>query len=141
MTRKKFLTQFSSTALLAACSTSTFLQGCNTVKSIELLSVDGKIKVEKVLVDKDGAVIIKKFGTIPAPICLALKDDKAGYCAVLMLCTHKKCELRSSGYELTCPCHGSEFTLNGKVLSPPAQKDLQQLAVTHDSESIYIHLQ
>jgi cytochrome b6-f complex iron-sulfur subunit len=141
MTRKDFIRHLGSVTFISACSTTTLLQSCNSIKSLDLVSIDGVIRVDRTLVDVDGALIIRKFGTLPAPICVSPKDDGTGYNAVLMLCTHKKCELRASGYELNCPCHGSDFTLNGKVLSPPAQKDLQNLHVTNDNNTIFIHLQ
>lgn len=44
-------------------------------------------------------------------------------------CTHVQCEIRWNNAEKTwdCPCHGSRFNINGKVLNAPAVKDLQRL--------------
>lgn len=41
-------------------------------------------------------------------------------------CTHLGCALRWNAAEHTwdCPCHGSRFTEDGKLLTDPAQKDL-----------------
>src|SRR5688500_7542349 len=39
-------------------------------------------------------------------------------------CTHVKCTLAWNGDELSwdCPCHGSRFTYDGKVINGPANK-------------------
>ena len=46
-------------------------------------------------------------------------------------CTHNGCLVKydKDTGKLICPCHGSEFKLNGKVISGPATTDL---AVTNN---------
>lgn len=40
-------------------------------------------------------------------------------------CTHLGCKiLEVNGGKLCCPCHGSEYDLEGRVLKGPAYKDL-----------------
>ena len=44
------------------------------------------------------------------------------------LCTHLGCRINNEiDDKLVCPCHGSEFSLNGKVLRGPAAKPLKKL--------------
>lgn len=46
-------------------------------------------------------------------------------------CTHLGCKLnKAEDGIIICPCHGSRFFPDGKVLSGPADKDLQQLTYT-----------
>src|SRR5688572_28599032 len=42
------------------------------------------------------------------------------------ICTHLKCKIKFNGEKdrFVCPCHGSEFTLDGTVLNKPAKKPL-----------------
>lgn len=43
------------------------------------------------------------------------------------ICTHQACTVEWSGGEgktWNCPCHGSSFSAEGKVLNGPAEKDL-----------------
>lgn len=44
-------------------------------------------------------------------------------------CPHAACEVRWNNAELTwdCPCHGSRFNVNGKMLTGPTVKDLQRI--------------
>lgn len=43
-------------------------------------------------------------------------------------CTHLGCKISHiSEDELICPCHGSRFSKEGRILNGPAQKSLKQL--------------
>ena len=73
------------------------------------------------------------------PVCIYRLDDN-NYSALLMKCTHKGCELQPQGNHLVCPCHGSEFSNQGVVQSPPAEENLQSFKVTTDNENIILQL-
>lgn len=110
------------------------LSACATVKVIPHQMGHSKISVKKS--DFQGAAGIIRMEGLQAPIYLSKTDGK--YEAVLMLCTHKQCELTSYGKVLHCPCHGSEFTLAGVVLQGPAEQSLTSFHVTEDENFIYI---
>jgi len=44
-------------------------------------------------------------------------------------CPHAKCEVRWNSAEISwdCPCHGSRFNVNGKLLTAPSVKGLQKI--------------
>ena len=65
-----------------------------------------------------------------------IEDDK--YVASLLKCTHRGCELNVGGGIYSCPCHGSEFTMTGKLLEGPAEEDLKTFKIETDHENIYI---
>jgi nitrite reductase/ring-hydroxylating ferredoxin subunit len=80
-------------------------------KSVELQSIlpgQGKI------VELDG----KKFGVY--------RDHQDQFHMVGAECTHMKCIIKWNNDEQSwdCPCHGSRFTKDGKVLNGPANDDL-----------------
>jgi Rieske Fe-S protein len=53
--------------------------------------------------------------------------------ALSAICTHKKCKLVAErDRSFYCPCHGSVFDADGKVLQGPARRDLPVFAVTTD---------
>lgn len=60
---------------------------------------------------------------------LALLRDGAGVYALSLVCTHLGCTVTVSSGRLSCPCHGSEFDRQGRVLKGPADKALRQLVV------------
>jgi Rieske Fe-S protein len=45
--------------------------------------------------------------------------------ALSSYCTHRRCKLMvETNHTFNCPCHGSTFSEDGKVLQGPAKKDL-----------------
>jgi glycine/D-amino acid oxidase-like deaminating enzyme/nitrite reductase/ring-hydroxylating ferredoxin subunit len=59
----------------------------------------------------------------------AYRDDNGKIHALSPVCTHAKCFVVWNGEEKSwdCPCHGARYDINGKVLTGPAQVDLQQI--------------
>lgn len=55
------------------------------------------------------------------------KDDEANLHAVNPVCTHMKCSVAWNSAEKSwdCPCHGARYGIDGKVLTGPADKDLE----------------
>ncbi len=54
-------------------------------------------------------------------------------------CTHLGCLInRFEDGKLACPCHGSEFSLNGTALKGPAYKPLKKENFHFDKERKYI---
>lgn len=83
-------------------------------------------------------VLIKTEGP-QFPICL-YKIEEDNYIASLLKCTHRGCELNVGGGIFSCPCHGSEFAITGKVLEGPANEDLTTFRTVTDNENIYIYI-
>lgn len=83
------------------------------------------------------AFVLVKTESMEFPICL-YKMDVDVYSASLLHCTHRGCELNVGGGIYSCPCHGSEFSVTGKVLEGPADRDLKTFKTEIDSENIYI---
>jgi hypothetical protein len=57
------------------------------------------------------------------------KDEKGNLHAIDPICTHMGCSVSWNAAEKTwdCPCHGSRFSIEGKVLTGPADKDLKKI--------------
>jgi Rieske Fe-S protein len=51
--------------------------------------------------------------------------------AVSPICTHLKCEVKWNEAEKTwdCPCHGARYDYDGKVVTGPADTDLEQVEI------------
>ncbi len=111
------------------------LSACKTTQHVPFEVKDSTLVIKRS--DMQGKTFaIFRSDKLPAPVYLSEKDG--AYTAVLMLCTHKDCELNTYGKVLHCPCHGSEFKENGEVLQGPAEKPLLQFKVSIDNENIYI---
>jgi len=61
------------------------------------------------------------------------KDDEGLY-AVSTICTHQDCDMGEEGTVtqdlLTCNCHGSQFGMDGGVITGPAQDPLDFFEIT-----------
>ena len=59
------------------------------------------------------------------------KDDEGLLHAISPICTHLKCEVKWNIAERSwdCPCHGARYSFDGKVLTGPADTDLEALEI------------
>jgi cytochrome b6-f complex iron-sulfur subunit len=73
------------------------------------------------------------------PNMLVLKSDGTMN-AVSILCTHVccECEYIQSSKVLSCPCHGSLFSIDGTLLRGPANADLPTILFTTDQNGYII---
>ena len=60
--------------------------------------------------------------------------------ALSMICTHQGCNVdwKKTSNSLYCPCHGSEFSAEGKVLAGPAASPLSTFEVKEENQSILV---
>lgn len=127
---------------VGAAGLSVLLPGCGSIHYASSTVEQNKIKLSKSeFIDEKKAerkFVVIRSDKFQFPICLYKKPEE--YVAVYMQCTHQGCELQPNKTSLVCPCHGSEFSTDGKVLNAPADKDLKQFKVITDNENIYIEL-
>ncbi len=91
--------------------------------------------VPKSALEPDGRVVIEGKA-LSASILLARQDQN--YTAVEMICTHRGCAVHLQRDRLVCPCHGSEFKLNGEVTQGPAAVPLHRYAVHENGDNLRI---
>lgn len=62
------------------------------------------------------------------------------FVATWRICPHGACTVEYFGdtRELHCPCHGSRFSEDGKLLEGPAARALKSFAATQIGDSIFI---
>ena len=60
---------------------------------------------------------------------LLMQPSEGEVVALNASCPHEGCFVLPDGQQLTCPCHGSQFTLSGEVTRGPAESDLQPFPV------------
>jgi Rieske Fe-S protein len=118
--------------------TTTLFEGCTPVKYLSHTIKDSKVIVKKNEF-KGNLFAIVSVANLPAPIYLR-NTDEGKYIALLTKCMHKGCEVTPYYDRLSCPCHGSEYSYTGEVISPPAKDPLMKFNVTTDQDNIYIHI-
>jgi cytochrome b6-f complex iron-sulfur subunit len=94
-------------------------------------------RVEK-LKTTGGSVLLKVEGL---PV-LFVRESEETIRGVDPTCTHKKCtvEYNKSRNRFICPCHGSQYDLEGRVLKGPAEKPLKNLDAYLESGRIIFTL-
>ena len=135
MDRKKFIKSLG--FIVAGGIGTTVFENCASVKYLNCSIDENKIVVKKSELKGNQFALINTED-LPAPIYLRNSDDDT-YIALLTRCTHKGCSVDPYYDRLSCPCHGSEYSYTGEVISPPAKKPLMKFYVTTDSGNIYIH--
>lgn len=116
-----------------------FQVGCKASASLQSTVEGNRIKIK---ISDWGQLTssVVRNEKLPGPVYLQSSKEGSDYSAVLMICTHKGCELKTGGGKLICPCHGAEFSGEGIVLAPPATENLKKLNVHTDNVFIYIEL-
>jgi cytochrome b6-f complex iron-sulfur subunit len=69
---------------------------------------------------------------------VAIFRDGGGVYAVSTVCTHLGCIVRAEADRFQCPCHGSQFKLDGTVARGPAPKALPWLAVSVSEDEVIV---
>lgn len=69
---------------------------------------------------------------LPPGRSVAIFRDKQGVHAISITCTHLGCIIKPSATGFDCPCHGSRFAPDGKVIKGPAPSPLPWRKVTLD---------
>ncbi len=143
MERRKFIKSCCYTTMGITLAGSV-LQSCGSIYYATVSHNENRLVIAKSefwKVKKDRKVnrpfVLVKPDESAFPICIyKIKEDT--YIASLLKCTHKACELNVGGGIYSCPCHGSEFSVSGKVLKGPAEADLKTFKIETDNEHIYI---
>jgi Rieske Fe-S protein len=58
-----------------------------------------------------------------------LLHTESGFSALSLVCTHLGCSVENDTQGFTCPCHGSRFNADGKVMQGPASQPLAPLRI------------
>jgi cytochrome b6-f complex iron-sulfur subunit len=79
-------------------------------------------RVPRADVPVDGALVFRQER-------VALMREGDLVYALGLVCTHLGCTVTVTGSGLSCPCHGSRFDRQGRVLKGPADRPLDRLTV------------
>ena len=59
-----------------------------------------------------------------------LRLDNGQFAVISPICTHQGCTVDIQGPRLVCPCHGSTYDREGRVLRGPAERSLAHFTAT-----------
>jgi cytochrome b6-f complex iron-sulfur subunit len=76
--------------------------------------------------------------TVFAEENFVLFHDREGFYAISATCTHLGCTVAQSKGGFACPCHGSRFDRNGKVIGGPAPRPLPWLEVSRAADGTLV---
>jgi nitrite reductase/ring-hydroxylating ferredoxin subunit len=125
----------------AAAAIGSVLQGCgggggspsgpSIPSSTPLTVVNGTVAGAAITVSVDapsplatvgGAALVRSG----AGDVLTYRTAQDAFSAVTAMCTHEACTITGiNGQTYVCPCHGSQFTVTGSVVSGPATRSLR----------------
>ena len=88
--------------------------------------------------EEDGRILDRR--NAPKPVMIFRHPDTNELVAINSMCTHQGCtvQLNLESQELSCPCHGSKFALDGNVMSPPATKNLDIFEVKQEGNLLLV---
>lgn len=143
MERRKFIKNCCFTAIGLPVMAAV-LESCSAIYYAKTNRKDNQLLISKSEFLKDDGQKSRPFVLVKAdesefPICI-YKAEKDRFVASLLRCTHQSCELNVGGGIYSCPCHGSEFSMTGKLLEGPAETDLKTFKIDTDNDTIYITL-
>jgi cytochrome b6-f complex iron-sulfur subunit len=118
------------------------VSGCASVVSRPVTAVDGRISLSLAdypeLRERNGSAMIQPQG-MTDPLYVLNTGDRA-YTVLSPICTHRGCTVEVAGTRLECPCHGSQYDRDGRVLRGPAERALTRFAATVQGDRLVIEV-
>jgi len=116
---------------IAACSSQTASQ---TSKDWQRVGTSGAL-------DKTGQLLAKNSPV--GPVLVVGTSKTTNLIAVNPTCTHAGCtvEWKGDAKKFQCPCHDSEFGVDGKVQKGPAQAPLKTYVAKIEGNSVLVKSQ
>jgi cytochrome b6-f complex iron-sulfur subunit len=130
MNRREFLAK-SAAATMGASLAAGFLAGCASKPTApRTVTLDISQTANAALANVNGGVKIAVDGeSHPVIVTRTSNTDVAAFSSK---CTHMGCDvgLPDASGVISCPCHGSTFSIDGHVSGGPAQSNLTAFAAT-----------
>ena len=116
------------------------LSGCAAVATFRARLVEGRVVLPRDELEEglrvDNVLLVTAEGLSEA--ILLIRMEEGSYRALGARCTHLGCQVRPGKHALRCPCHGSVFDLEGKVIRGPAKRPLSRYAVEVNETTLEI---
>lgn len=107
------------------------LTGCASLATHPITPVDGRLRLRldayPQLSAAEGSVMLLPVGSDVPVYVMALGEGR--FAALSPICTHRGCTVQLRAARLVCPCHGSTYERDGRVVRGPARKPLTRYPV------------
>lgn len=118
----------------AAAAAAPLLEACDTPDPTRSWTFRASIDVSSLTTD-GAAVITKTAGEDGAPI-LVVRTAPDTFSALSTQCAHEGCPVNPPvGGIITCPCHGSQYKLDGSVVRGPTVYPLTRYLTHYDPKA------
>lgn len=118
------------------------VSACASLAARPVPITDGRIRLALAehpeLTRRDGALKILPHGATDPLYVLRLDDGQ--FAAISPICTHQGCTVDIQGPRLVCPCHGSTYDREGRVLRGPAARSLARMSAAVSDGVLVIDL-
>jgi cytochrome b6-f complex iron-sulfur subunit len=115
------------------------LGGCAGARYLVPQVSAGRLVVPLAALDQGGEAFLQAPG-MQRPIYLR-RLESGDISAVLASCTHQGCQPEPVADRLACPCHGSEFAFDGRVLQGPADRPLTRYETSVEGADLVVWLE
>ena len=133
-------------SLFAACGSSPSSPSSSGGGTVTTLSTStGKFASNSVQVTVSGSALASVGGAVVvesvAGMFLLARTSDSAFSAIEAVCTHEGCTVNGAdGAIYVCPCHGSRYDRNGRVVGGPAQASLRQYKSSFAGDTVTIAL-
>jgi nitrite reductase/ring-hydroxylating ferredoxin subunit len=128
---------------VGACAlafTAPVLGACASLTTMSVRPIDGRLELSLAqhpqLAQPGGSLRVLPEGHRD-PIDVLVQPD-GSFTAVSPICTHKGCTVDVQGERLVCPCHGSTYDRQGRVLRGPAERALTRYEARANAQRVVI---
>lgn len=126
------------TSCACALATGGLLQSCASLNVRQIAPVDGALLLPLLqhpeLLQAGGIITVQPLGMENPIIVSSLGNNR--FAAMSPICTHLGCTVDVEGERLVCPCHGSTYDREGRVLRGPAEEPLSRFSTNVTSEGV-----
>ena len=130
------------TGALSATPLAELLAGCAALAARSVPMREGKLHLAFThypeLETPGGSLKLAPVGFETPVYVLAL--GRGEFAALSPICTHLGCTVEIQGNRIVCPCHGSNYDREGRVLQGPAERALTRYATSIDDGVLVIDL-
>jgi Rieske Fe-S protein len=121
---------------LSGCALAGALPACASLASVALPAPGGFVRVvprNHPGLDGTGGFLKVLPEGWDVPIYV-LRDASGGFAALSPVCTHLGCVVEVEGALLVCPCHGSTYERDGRVVQGPAEAALLRFPLEEQAD-------